>query len=115
MYLAIGTVSTVIHILVAYAYIRFVNPEILVSNLAGFLVAYLFSYVIQSKVVFRSVISFSKAVKYFLVQFGALFLSIVASNQMFLKNAYLQTLVVAVLLVMISFLTHNLWTFKTKE
>ncbi len=113
-YLFVGGLSTAIHILIASLYLHFVNPSIFSSNICGFLTAYVFSYFMQSKIVFKSSITKGKAMKYFVVQFCALMLSISASNYIHINNNYIQTVIVALTLALMSFLVHSLWTFKKK-
>lgn len=113
-YFFVGGLSTAIHILVASLYLQFINPSIFYSNIWGFLMAYVFSYFMQSKIVFKSSITKGKAMKYFVVQFCALMLSISASNYIHINNNYIQTVIVALTLALVSFLAHSLWTFKKK-
>lgn len=111
-YAFIGGISTLIHIAVASSYIYFIDNSILQSNILGFLVAYIFSYLVQSKLVFEHTISIEKAIKYFIVQFSSLLLAILASEIFDSYNSYLRTLIVAVLLPFITFVIHKFWTFK---
>ncbi len=111
-YALVGGTATLIHILVASLYIYFINNSVLQSNIIGFLVAYVFSYLVQSKLVFEHAVSIQKAIKYFIVQFGALLLAIFSSEIFDSYNSYLRTLIVAVLLPLITFVMHKFWTFK---
>ena len=108
----IGVVSTGIHLSVAYAYLYLVNDSVLISNIIGFLSAYLFSYLIQSKYVFEHAVSIPKAVKYFTVQFSALLTAIGISHISVMYNSYIKTLTVAFLLPIITFIIHKFWTFS---
>ena len=108
----IGGVSTLIHISVASLYIYFINDSLLKSNISGFLVAYIFSYTIQSRFVFEHKVSFSKALKYFLVQIGALVVAIFLSDILEGFNSYIKSVVVALLLPLVTFFIHKFWTFK---
>ncbi len=111
----VGAVSTAIHVLIASCCLRYVNDSMLISNIAGFLTAYLFSYFVQSKLVFQQSISAERAVKYFAVQFCTLLLAIFVSQRIFFNDRYLQTVIVAFILVFISFGIHRFWTFNKKE
>jgi putative flippase GtrA len=113
-YLFVGGLSTAIHILIASLFLRFVNQSIFSSNICGFLTAYVFSYIMQSKLVFQTNLSSNKAIKYFIVQFFGLMLTILASNLIHLSNAYVQTVIVAFSLAILSFSAHTFWTFKKK-
>ena len=114
----VGGISTLIHITAAYAYIYMVNNSIFISNIVGFLSAFGFSYIVQSKFVFKHAISYVRAFKYFIVQFISLLIAIVISDYAPLENSYLKVILVIVLLPLITYFTHNVWTFsetKTKE
>ena len=111
-YAFIGGVSTLIHITIASLYLYFIYYSLLQSNISGFLVAYLFSYTIQSKFVFEEELTSSKAFKYFLVQIGALLMAIFFTNTINDYNSYIKTIVVALLLPLVTFFIHKFWTFK---
>ncbi len=111
-YALVGGTATLIHIFVASLYIYFIHDSVLQSNIVGFLVAYVFSYIVQSMLVFEHAISMQKAIKYFIVQFSALLLAIFSSEVFDSYNSYLRTLIVAVLLPLITFVMHKFWTFK---
>jgi len=78
----------------------------------GFLVAYIFSYTIQSKFVFEREISRDRAIKYFLVQVGALVVAILLSDILDGFNSYIKSIIVALLLPLVTFFIHKFWTFK---
>ena len=111
-YALVGGVSTFIHIFIASMYIYFVSDSVFQSNVTGFLFAYIFSYTVQSKLVFEHEVNIEKAVKYFIVQFAALLLAIVMSNLFDSYNSYIRTVIVVVLLPLITFTAHKFWTFK---
>lgn len=111
-YAFIGGVSTLIHIAGASLYIYFINSSLLQSNIVGFLLAYTFSYTIQSKLVFESKLSQAKAIKYFLVQVVALLIAIFVSDILDGYNSYIKTIIVALLLPLVTFFVHKFWTFK---
>jgi putative flippase GtrA len=111
-YAFIGGVSTLIHIAGASLYIYFINSSLLQSNIVGFLLAYTFSYTIQSKFVFESKLSQAKAIKYFLVQVVALLIAIFVSDILDGYNSYIKTIIVALLLPLVTFFVHKFWTFK---
>jgi len=114
-YAFIGLISTAIHLSVAYTYLYYVNDSIFISNVIGFLSAYLFSYTIQSKYVFKHAISLKKALKYFIVQFSSLMVAIGISYIAIMYNSYIKTLGVAFLLPLITFIVHKFWTFSEKN
>lgn len=119
-YILVGGVSTFIHISFAYIYIYLVNSSsVFISNIIGFFSAFGFSYIVQSKLVYKRAISYMKAFKYFIVQFLSLLMVIVISDHLFVENSYIKVLLVVVLLPLLTYITHNIWTFSestsTKE
>ncbi len=111
----VGGISTLIHMSIAMLYIYYVNNSVFQSNVSGFLFAYGFSYLVQSKFVFEHKISVEKAIRYFIVQFGALLLAIVLSSLFQSYNSYIRTIIVIILLPLITFIIHKFWTFKTDK
>jgi len=111
----IGLISTAIHLGVAYACLYYISDSILISNIFGFLSAYLFSYTIQSKYVFEHAVSLKKAIKYFIVQFSSLLIAIGISYMAIMYNNYIKTLTVAFLLPLITFIVHKFWTFSKEN
>ena len=107
----VGIFSTGVHISAAFLFLYFVNQSLFFSNLFGFSWAYLFSYFFQSKFVFESHISPIKALKYLLVQLLSLLLAMGCSNAAAEFNIYLKVLLTAVILPLITFAVHKLWTF----
>ena len=111
-YILVGGISTLIHFVAAFCFIYIINASVFQSNLTGFLVAYVFSYLMQSKLVFRHEISFKKAGKYFIVQFTALLIAIASSNLFDSYNSYVQTAIIVILLPLVTFILHKFWTFE---
>ena len=114
-YAIVGVVSTGIYIIAAFFLIYFVDDSIFSSNIFGFACAFLFSYLAQSKFVFNSNISFNKASKFFLVQFVSLLLAIGLTNLTQGLNAYFNVLLIVIMLPLITFIIHRLWTFVERE
>jgi len=108
----IGGISTFIHISIASLFIYFISNSLFLSNITGFLVAYIFSYTVQSKFVFDNKISIEKATKYFLVQIGALIIAILLSDILNEFNSYIKSIIVAFLLPLVTFFIHKFWTFR---
>ncbi len=111
-YGVIGAVSTAVHVSVAFLYIYFLHDSLFIANTVGFFTAYWFSYTVQSKYVFEHALSFAKAFKYLVVQFSSLLIAMGISYYVPLENSYLQTIIVVVILPVITFVVHKLWTFK---
>lgn len=108
----IGAFSTLIHITMAFLTIYYVNDSIFISNCIGFLSAFGFSYLLQSTLVFQHAISYHKALKYFVVQFVSLLLSIGISDFAPLDNAYIKVLLVVIILPLTTYFIHKVWTFS---
>ncbi|NOQ32272.1 MAG: hypothetical protein GQ570_14275 [Helicobacteraceae bacterium] len=111
-YAIVGGGSTAIHLSTAYAYIYFVANSLFISNLVGFSVAYIFSYVVQSRVVFRHSLGLKKALKYLAVQLISLVLALVSSAYILEYNTYIKTLAIVFIIPLITFVIHKLWTFR---
>ncbi|MDD2367954.1 MAG: GtrA family protein [Sulfuricurvum sp.] len=111
-YALIGGTSTLIHLSIAFLWLYTVTTSLFFANTAGFSVAYIFSYTVQSRYVFLHPLSLTKAFRYFLVQFGALLASLFFSNILVGYNSYIKTIIVVILLPLITFVIHKLWTFR---
>lgn len=111
-YALIGGSSTLIHLGIAFLWLYTVNSSLFFANTAGFPVAFIFSYTVQSRYVFLHPLSPLKAFRYFLVQFGALLAALILSNMLVGYNSYIKTLIVVILLPLITFAIHKLWTFR---
>lgn len=110
----VGIISTFIHLGIAWVYIYFINDSVFQSNIIGFLIAYLFSYTVQSIYVFEHKISLIKAVKFFVVQLSALLLAIFISYFID-RSSYLETIFIIIVMPLITFIIHKIWTFNKKE
>lgn len=110
-YLFLGSISTAIHLLVAMLYISFIKESLVEANVIAFLIAYIFSYLMQSKYVFNNNISVKKAMKYFVIQFSSLLISLFISS-FFTYDIYMKTLITVMVLPLITYLIHKFWTFK---
>lgn len=108
----VGGTSTLIHIIAAYSYLYMVNNSVVISNVVGFFSAFSFSYIVQSKFVFKHTISRIKALKYFIVQFVSLLIAISISNYVPLQDSYLKVIAVIIILPLITYLIHSIWTFS---
>ena len=111
-YALIGGSSTLIHLGIAFLWLYAVNSSLFFANTAGFSVAFIFSYTVQSRYVFLHPLSPPKAFRYFLVQFGALLAALILSDMLVGYNSYIKTLIVVILLPLITFVIHKLWTFR---
>lgn len=108
----IGGVSTTIHGVVAFAMLFWIGLTVIPANLAGFLIAYLFSYTVQSRYVFSHSLSVAKATKYFLVQLAALLVSLGSTGLLRESNPYFKTVIVVIIMPIITYAIHKVWTFS---
>ena len=113
-YAVIGGISTCIHFSISYVFLYFVTPSLYLANIVAFLIAYLFSYTMQSRFVFKHSMNIQKASKYFFVQLMVLFLSLIFSS-LFSYNSYIKTVIVIICMPLITFLIHTFWTFKEQN
>lgn len=90
-----------------------VGASVLLANSCAFLIAFMFSYVFQSKYVFQAAFHWQKFMRFFAVQSGAFMLAYMLSTWFRLDNQYIQTLLIVAVIPLISFVIHKLWTFKT--
>ena len=111
-YIFIGGLSASIHFTIASLYIYYINNSLLLSNIVGFFVAFVFSYSVQSIVVYKHNLQMLKAIKYFMVQFLSLLLVLFIASYLTQYNNYLKTLGIIFIIPMITFIIHNYWTFK---
>ncbi len=114
-YALTGGMATAIHISIAYLYIYFVDTSLFVSNVLGFSIAFVFSYLVQSIFVFKHAVNLMKAFKFFVVQFSSLLASIGISHYVPLENSYIKTLIVVLFLPVITYVVHKFWTFQDHQ
>jgi len=112
-YILVGGTSTFIHIIVASLYAYFIIDSVFKANIIGFFVAYIFSYILQSKLVFKHILNIKTSMKYFIVQFLSLIFAITISTLFASFNIYIKILITSMLLPLITFVIHKLWTFKS--
>ena len=111
-YMIVGVVSTSIHFTIASLFVFFIYASLLFSNIAGFIMAFTWSYWAQSKFVFYSRFSSKKSARFFLVQALALVLSVNITDLALNHSIYLKIFVVTLLLPICSFVIHKFWTFR---
>ena len=112
-FLAVGVSSVAVHIVVAYLYIYFIDSNsVIASNVIGFSVAVVFSYILQTKIVFKKDISYESAWKYIGVQIIGVSISIFVTNYLLVGNPYIKVIFVVILLPMMTYTIHSLWTYS---
>lgn len=107
----VGAFSTLIHFVVASILVSLFYESLFFPNIAGFLIAFLWSYYAQSKFVFGSNLSKKKGVKFFIVQIISLLLAMYFASIATTIGIYLKVLMVTILLPICAFFIHKFWTF----
>ncbi|WP_112478471.1 GtrA family protein [Vibrio variabilis] len=107
-----GGMATAIHIVVAFSFIHLIKDSVLYANMLGFSIAFLFSYFAQTVLVFRQKVNLSNALRFFMVQFGALMISQAISELFSDWNSYVRIMMVVVILPIITYLIHKVWTYS---
>ncbi|GMQ47941.1 GtrA family protein [Vibrio sp. 10N] len=107
-----GGMATAIHIVVAFSFIHLVKDNVLYANILGFSIAFMFSYFAQTVLVFRQEVNLRNALRFFMVQFGALMISQAISELFSDWNSYIRVLMVVVILPIITYLIHKVWTYS---
>ncbi len=107
----VGVISTTIHICTASMFVLLIYESLMVSNVTGFMIAFIWSYYAQSKFVFNSTLSAKKGTKFFIVQLISLFLAVNFADLAETISIYLKIFVVALVLPVCAFVIHKLWTF----
>lgn len=111
-YILTGGIATAVHIAVAFTVLRFIADHVFLANVCGFTLAFIFSYLMQTLFVFRHQLKVKNALRFFSVQFGALLASQLISELFSDTNSYLRVLMVVVILPVITYIIHKLWTFS---
>lgn len=107
-----GGMAACIHISIAFLFLHFIADNVFIANLSGFGCAFIFSYIAQSLIVFKSPIALKNALRFFAVQFSALLLSQLLSELFADINSYIRIVVIVFIIPMITYLIHRVWTFS---
>ncbi|MDW6018302.1 GtrA family protein [Vibrio plantisponsor] len=111
-YAVTGGVATLIHITIAFSSVYFFQSPVFIANVLGFSTAFIFSYISQTVFVFRQSIDISNGVRFFLVQFLSLIVAQLSSEMfVFIGSSYLKIIVVVVILPLVTYVIHKIWTF----
>jgi putative flippase GtrA len=111
-YVMVGGLATLIHLLVAYMYLYYVEYSLFLSNTIAFFVAFAYSYSYQTLYVFRRKISLINLAKYFIVQLIMITAAILIIENISIYNYYIKTVFVLIIITPTSFLLHKFWTFN---
>ncbi|MDA0110558.1 GtrA family protein [Vibrio mediterranei] len=107
-----GGMATAIHIAVAFLFLHFIQDNVLYANVCGFTIAFFFSYFAQTLIVFKNKVNWGNAVRFFTVQFASLMVAQSISALFSDVNSYIRVLIVVVILPIITYLVHKIWTFS---
>ncbi|MDO6575342.1 GtrA family protein, partial [Staphylococcus pasteuri_A] len=83
-----------------------------VANFIGFSLAFVFSYLVQTRWVFQKSIAINNAMRFFVVQLGSLCLSVWLSSHITQYPNFVKVAVVIVMLPAITFVIHRFWTYS---
>ena len=111
----LGIAATLIHVSLAFLWLYFYEESFVEANIIGFSVAFLFSYLSQSKYVFQSQRTISNALRYLLVQSVSLGIALVITQLLRFGDDYIKTVLVVLVIPVVTFITHKLWTFKLNK
>ena len=111
-YVMVGGLATLIHLLVAYMYLYYVEYSLFLSNTIAFFVAFAYSYSYQTLYVFRRKISLINLAKYLIVQLIMITVAVLIIDNISIYNYYIKTVFVLIIITPTSFLLHKFWTFK---
>jgi|APSaa5957512535_1039671.scaffolds.fasta_scaffold265713_2 putative flippase GtrA len=111
-YVMVGGLATLIHILVAYLYLYYIDYSLFLSNTIAFFIAFAYSYNFQTLYVFRSKISFINFVKFLIVQLIIIATSMLIIDNISIYNYYIKTVFILIIITPASFLLHKFWTFN---
>lgn len=111
-YFFLGGISTLIHLLIAFLYIFYINDTLFIANVVGFLFAYIFSYIMQSILVFKNSLGKIKALKYFIVQSLALIVSVSIADILSDYSSYIKIIFTILMMPLVTYTIHKFWTFK---
>ena len=111
-YVMVGGLATLIHLLVAYMYLYYVEYSLFLSNTIAFFVAFAYSFSYQTLYVFRRKISFINLAKFFIVQLIMITAAMLILDNISIYNYYIKTVFVLIIITPTSFLLHKFWTFN---
>ena len=111
-YVMVGGLATLIHLLVAYMYLYYVEYSLFLSNTIAFFVAFAYSYSYQTLYVFRRKTSLINLAKFFIVQLIMINAAMLILDNISIYNYYIKTVFVLIIITPTSFLLHKFWTFN---
>lgn len=109
-----GVLVTILHVLIASAFIEFISPMQSVANGVAFVVATIASYLIHTKWSFSSSLHGKNLFRFCTVSCFGLFLAMAISGiaQMLGLHYWYGIAAVVCMLPPVTFLLHNCWTYR---
>ena len=111
-YVMVGGLASLIHMLVAYMYLYYVEYSLFLSNTIAFFVAFAYSYSYQTLYVFRRKISLINSAKFLIVQLIMITAAMLIIDNISIYNYYIKTVFILIIIAPTSFLLHKFWTFN---
>ena len=120
-FLTVGIITSLIHLLIAFALIvilpkKFLDPKVLglLSNIAAFVVASLFSYIVNTKWSFNKKLGQLNFIRFYTVAFCGLLATLIifGATASFDLSSTIGTIIVVISLPPVNFTIHILWTYK---
>ena len=111
-YVMVGGLAFLIHMLVAYMYLYYVEYSLFLSNTIAFFVAFAYSYSYQTLYVFRRKISLINSAKFLIVQLIMITAAMLIIDNISIYNYYIKTVFILIIIAPTSFLLHKFWTFN---
>lgn len=110
----VGIVSTFLHILMATFLIYIYSMNIVYANWFAFISAFSFSYIGNTKFVFKQKVHKQNFKKFLSVSFITFFIITIISyfGKMYQVNSYITIFIIAIVIPTTTFILHKTWTFK---
>jgi len=114
-FFTVGLFNTVLNLLIVYFLTGLLLINIIISSTISFIISNIFSYVINSKFVFHKPLSTSLYLRFFIASLFSFGISFILNTLFYFLNFhYLFATIVCILLVpLITFFTHQNWTWKS--
>lgn len=111
----IGVANTLIHGLILVLMIEKLLLGVTLSHLLAFCVANMFSYILNSKLTFKSRLTVGKYVRFFLASLGALCLTLILSWLVDMNGLHylIGFALIVVLVPLLSFCVMKFWIFSS--
>ncbi len=107
-----GGLATAIHVSVAFLFLHFIKENVFLANVLGFSLAFIFSYFAQTLLVFKNRVNWGNALRFFIVQFGALLVAQGISEIFSDLNSYLRVIMVVLVLLSLPILSTRCGPFQ---